>query len=267
VESIWIQEADSHDVAGVRPTVVLPSGAPEVLLYYGDPFVRLVGEARHEEPRLAFSGQRTRAIRVAATGRTGIVIVRFHPWGAAWLFGEPMDAFRDRTLTFDEVARRDSAILLQRLLGEACEVSDRVRLLEDFLAPRLTARRPDPLGRLAVAAIRRSRGTEPIHRLAESLGVSRRHLARVFRGAVGMSPKRFAALMRFQASLRHRATARDWTEVAAACGFHDQAHLIRSWRQFAGEPPKRLVDRSGDTALGAFFNDPAKSHSYNSTYL
>lgn len=268
VESIWVQEAGA-DFLGTRhrPTLVLPTGVPELVLYYGDPFVRLDGGAHEREPPLAFGGQRTRAVRVAATGTTGVVIVRFHPWGAAPLFREPMVSFRDRFVPLDAVAGRDASVLQQRLLCDARDWRERVDVLEEFLEKRLRGKTSDPLASRTVALIRRRRGTEPIHHLARRLGVSRRHLARVCAGVVGVSPKQLASLVRFQESLRYRGSGADWAEVAVACGYHDQAHLIRSWNEIAGAPPARLLERSGTTALGEFFNDAAMSHSYNTTYL
>jgi AraC-like DNA-binding protein len=268
VESIWVQEARVNGRGTRRrPTLVLPTGTPELVLYYGDPFVRLHDGGYEREPTLAFGGQRTRAVRVAATGTTGIVIVRFHPWGAAPLFREPMVSFRDRFVPLDAFAGRDASVLQQRLLCDARDWRQRVHLLEGFLEGRLRAKTADRLASQAVACIRRRRGSEPIHRLASRLGVSRRHLSRVCATVVGVSPKQLASLLRFQESLRYRGSGTDWADAAVACGYHDQAHLIRSWNEIAGAPPARLLERSGTIALGEFFNDAAMSHSYNTTYL
>ena len=79
---------------------------------------------------------------------------------------------------------------------------------------------------------------------AADLGVSARHLRRVFREALGTSPKAFNRLMRF---LRALGTARQdartgWAGIAAVAGYYDQAHLIAEFRTIAGVTPRALVD-------------------------
>lgn len=80
--------------------------------------------------------------------------------------------------------------------------------------------------------------------LADELGWSRRHLVARFREQVGLPPKVLARVLRFQRSLRLRGAdgrPRPWAEVALACGYYDQAHLNRDFRQFAGCTPTELL--------------------------
>jgi AraC-like DNA-binding protein len=79
--------------------------------------------------------------------------------------------------------------------------------------------------------------------VAADLGVSERHLRRVFRETVGVSPKTFARLARFHHALR---AARDdghagWARIAADAGYYDQAHLIAEFRAIAGVTPQALL--------------------------
>jgi AraC-like DNA-binding protein len=83
--------------------------------------------------------------------------------------------------------------------------------------------------------------------VAVSLGVSERHLRRVFREAVGMSPKQFARLARFRYALRNAGKdgRPDWASIAAAAGYFDQAHLIAEFHAFAGVTPRTLLGELG----------------------
>jgi transcriptional regulator GlxA family with amidase domain len=83
--------------------------------------------------------------------------------------------------------------------------------------------------------------------VAADLGVSERHLRRVFRKAVGMSPKGFARLARFRHALRMvREDSRlSWATIAAAAGYYDQAHLIEEFRAIAGVTPRVLLSEIG----------------------
>ena len=80
--------------------------------------------------------------------------------------------------------------------------------------------------------------------VAVDLGVSERHLRRVFRETIGMGPKSFAKLTRFRRALhaaREEAHA-SWARIAAAAGYYDQAHLITDFRAIAGVTPQALLD-------------------------
>ncbi|HVY45820.1 MAG TPA: helix-turn-helix domain-containing protein, partial [Minicystis sp.] len=82
-----------------------------------------------------------------------------------------------------------------------------------------------------------------VHVIAGDLGVSERHLRRLFRDAVGVGPKAFAKLARFDRALR---AAREdqragWASIAAAAGYYDQAHLIAEFRAIAGATPRALL--------------------------
>jgi AraC-like DNA-binding protein len=92
-----------------------------------------------------------------------------------------------------------------------------------------------------------------VNAVADDLGVSERHLRRMFRETVGVGPKAFAKLMRFHRALR---VAREdgrasWASIAAAAGYYDQAHLIAEFRAIAGVTPRALLAELGaDPSIG-----------------
>lgn len=79
--------------------------------------------------------------------------------------------------------------------------------------------------------------------MADELGVSERHLRRVFRETVGLGPKAFAKLARFRRALRaaREDDAAGWADIATAAGYYDQAHLIAEFRTIAGKTPRALL--------------------------
>src|SRR6185436_21146188 len=98
--------------------------------------------------------------------------------------------------------------------------------------------------------------------VARWLGISTRQLERRFKDRVGISPKLFSRMQRFQRVFRAIGGGRpDWARVAVECGYHDQAHLIRDFRDFAGETPAVLL--AGDDLARHFLRCPVVSHSYN----
>lgn len=101
--------------------------------------------------------------------------------------------------------------------------------------------------RWAAAQLEASGGQAPVVELARRAGVSRKHLAATFRAELGMTPKRFARLVRFDRLLRHLrggGDGLDWTLAALDHGYYDQAHFVREFRAFTGLTPGELRRRT-----------------------
>jgi transcriptional regulator GlxA family with amidase domain len=130
-------------------------------------------------------------------------------------------------------------------------------LVQSRLLPFAVRAEPDTRVRLAVEAIRRRHGNVEIDRLARAAGLSRRQMERRFLETVGLTPKRLARIVRFQHAVRVLESAARpgaCTMTAAACGYADQAHLIRDFRELAGTTPGAHLIRRAE--LTGFFRDP-----------
>ncbi|SFO91006.1 Helix-turn-helix domain-containing protein [Mesorhizobium sp. NFR06] len=78
--------------------------------------------------------------------------------------------------------------------------------------------------------------------LAREIGWSRKHLAAKFTDAIGIGPKTLSRIVRFNRALSlSKRQGDDWAGIAADCGYADQAHLVREFRQLAGETPTGLA--------------------------
>ncbi|HEX7252969.1 MAG TPA: helix-turn-helix domain-containing protein, partial [Thermoanaerobaculia bacterium] len=126
-------------------------------------------------------------------------------------------------------------------LAECCCGRIRLRAVERFLTQAL--RDAGSGGRsahsVAAAISRMLAGRRGISSLAREQGWSVRQLERRFLREVGLPPRLLARIFRFQRVLRATAAApgRDWVSIALECGYADQPHLIREFREFAGETP------------------------------
>jgi AraC-like DNA-binding protein len=266
VESLWVQELPANapgDPEGV--THILPVGRTELVIDFGDPFVCLRGESDETLPSQVYLGQRTRPISVRGTGRTGLVIVSFHPWAASF-FG-PADELSDRVTSLSDLVDAARCRQLEDEAGAAVSTAERARAVEELLLDLLPHALPD---RRLVAALRRiqhARGDLSIDGLARSLDMSRRHLVRLFRNTVGVPPKTVARILRFQSAACLRRLGHSWSAVAHTAGFFDQAHLSREVRQLSGLTPTQLDRRVEDRPLTRFFNTSDPSRFYNTVYL
>ncbi len=124
----------------------------------------------------------------------------------------------------------------------------RIDLLEQTLLTRLgkARARDNTLDVPGLAGcVLRSGGRLPVERLADAAGISRQHLARVFRERVGVTPKLFSRLARFQAGLAYAGCEMkvDWARTSLELGYADQSHMIAEFREFSSLTPEMLASR------------------------
>jgi AraC-like DNA-binding protein len=146
--------------------------------------------------------------------------------------------------------------LLEEMLMEAPDSAARFARIESFLLRNLRACRADLVACRAAQCLRRNPSLR-VGRLAAQLDVCERHLSRSFRAMFGASLKLFARVARIEKVLAMRQRGLAWADIAYACGFADQAHIINDFDAIVGEPPQQLfrtaegdADREGNTRVG-----------------
>jgi AraC-like DNA-binding protein len=229
IESIWWLE-------GSAPVQrVVPDGRAELILHLGEPFEVWTGAQWSRQPACFFTGQITGPLLLRPPGQSQVLGVRFRPEGLGRCLG---------TAEVEAGAAADGP--LGRALARAWELSGaeaRVSWVEQVLVEWSRRRgREDLLIREAVRRIEGAGGVADLGRVARDLNVSLRQLERRFQRMVGLPPKRFCRLRRFQQVFRSlEETGGQWAETALECGYYDQAHLVRDFRELAGQAPLALV--------------------------
>jgi AraC-like DNA-binding protein len=181
--------------------------------------------------------------------------VELTPLAAGTIFGSPMHTLARAAVPLEDVLGPRARLLDERLAG-LDDWSERFAVVEGFLAGRLErGRRPPADVDWAWRRLVATRGAITVADLAGELGCSRKHLAVRFREHVGLRPKLVARMLRFRHAcdlLDSRTTS--LAGVAGACGYYDQAHLDRDFREFAATSPTGyLAERVTfvqDTAAG-----------------
>ena len=130
----------------------------------------------------------------------------------------------------------DAMSRLAEVCAEAHCSRDRIAAVLHFLAARLRPRASDLRVSRAAASLRRN----PLLRLsplAAELGLSERHLIRRFKAVYGVGPKRFARAARVEQVFAASGRGSSWANIACACGFADQAHMINDFKSILGVTP------------------------------
>jgi AraC-like DNA-binding protein len=170
-----------------------------------------------------------------------VVGVHFKPGGAAAFLGIPPGDLADAHVALEDLWGHQAFELRERLCA-ASSPRDRFRILERALRVRL-ARGRNPRGAVAQALITLDQPGIEVGRVTRDLDLSRRRFIEIFTEDVGMTPKRYVKVRRFQRALA-LATASSpprWAALALECGYFDQAHLCRDWAQLTGVSPSEFL--------------------------
>ncbi len=235
-----------HNEAGVYRQITTPSGGVVLILNLGDPYrIQNAAGTTPEHFDSFIAGLSDIPGYVEATGLSAGVQVNLTPVGARLLTGLPMHMLTNAVLTVEDAFGPASGELMERL-RETTTWAARFQIIDRFMQARLLAasERPDAM-LWAYATLRRTAGAASIASLADALGYSQKHLIAQFREHLGLPPKTLARVMRFERAV---GTIRwdkrlDWAQIVLDCGYYDQAHLIREFKQFAGMTPGEYASR------------------------
>lgn len=239
------------DICGYRATspsrnVEYASLTIPLVINFAEPFAIGLGRAPCDNDRFGSftAGLYAGPVVIESRGATCCLQINFTPLGARRFFGLPMSELADRMVGLDDVLgyRGDR---LREQLGNAPDWSSRFNIIEGFVAARLatTAGTQTEIA-WAFDRIVASGGRMCVASLAKEIGWSRKHLAVRFSDAIGTGAKTLSRIVRFNRALGLSAGGFDWADIAADCGYSDQAHLVREFRDLAGETPTALAART-----------------------
>ncbi|MGE3545428.1 MAG: helix-turn-helix domain-containing protein [Kofleriaceae bacterium] len=207
--------------------------------------LQLSGHVRAGERRLSRIGvtgiqQTLRTYEYAPVTRS--VLVRLAPQGST-CFGVPAWELASRNVGLDELVKPAHTREVMARIEHAAEPADAIAVVEQLLLSMPFA--VDPVVERALVLLDRA-GDEDKHvaRVARTLGLSERQLERRFRDRVGMSPKRFVSLRRFERAVELAISSRSLTRAAVEAGYYDQPHFNREFRRFTGMTPSAWLRMS-----------------------
>ncbi len=240
VRATWYARAPMLDHARER---ILPTGTVQGILNLARDFLMDCPEgqpAQRSAPSAVIGARSTYEI-VDTSDMADLIGVVFEPGGFPAFAAEAADLFTNRSVTLGDVWGGKAAALRDRL-RELPTPGMRMDCLEGFLSSTFAGRVARTTGlreRTIEFAVRRFAG-EPsvatVREVARSVGWSERRFSQVFREEVGLTPKVWCRIQRFQRAVRQLHAGADvpWAELALDCGFYDQSHFANEFRAFSG---------------------------------
>jgi AraC-like DNA-binding protein len=232
---------------------VLPDGTFELLINLQETPRKLFDRedpTRHDSFKRAwFSGTHAGYLVIDALPCSSMMGAHFKPGGAAPFLGLPANELSDQVVELDALWAAQAGEWRERLLA-ATGPHAKFKVFEQLLLGRLHESRGEAAGgngvTWALERFIRDPHLQNIRSVSKALGVSHKHFIEQFRRRVGMPPKLFCRIRRFQRVLGAIQSAGrvDWADVAYSCGYFDQAHFVNDFRKFAGVNPSRyMVER------------------------
>jgi AraC-like DNA-binding protein len=251
IERFWLcSDAPPHPMERI-----LPSGTIEMVFNLRDEEIRIYDPSRLDRVKrlsgAAVSGTYGSFFVIDTLVHASMLGVHFRPGGAFPFLGMPACEMADTHVDLATLWGPSAAELRERLCL-AVTPEERFSLLETALVRRLRQppRRHGAVS-FALDVFERADMEVSVRAVAQRVGLSQRRFIQVFAAEVGLTPKLYGRVRRFQRARRlvGKAAAPDWAGIAAACGYFDQSHLIRDFRAFSGLSPTAYLRQASERLL------------------
>jgi AraC-like DNA-binding protein len=229
---------------------LLPNGEAAIIFNLRDDPMRIYDAdhpQRYSSCGLAgITGPRTSCFAIDTAAEERVIGIQFQAGGTFPFFREPAAEVANQSMPLECLWGQRAALLREQLLA-APSIDAMFAILEHALLDHLA--RPlelHPAVAFARNHICRAPHATTIGAVTDRIGMSRRRFIEVFRDQIGLAPKAFCRVRRFQRVLEsvHRRPSVDWAQVALDGGYYDQAHFIHDFQDFSGMTPAAYLARA-----------------------
>lgn len=247
VELFWLYEASTPTAHAMER--ILPQGAAQLIVNLRDDRFRLYDHSHCTQlrcvPGSVIVGVYSKFFTTDTDQQSAVLGVSFKPGGAYPFFKWPMQELQNTHLPLETAWGSLANEVRERLLA-APTPQHKFQLLEDYLTAHFSHRL---IQQPAVAfALKEFEELRPIAQVAGQIGLSHKHFIELFRRQVGLTPKTYWRVRRFQAALALIRSGQpvEWRTLALGCGYFDQAHFIHDFETFTGFTPTTYLVRPNE---------------------
>lgn len=223
-----------------------PIGCPQIIFHRQSPL--FIPELSVSQDKFTISGQVNFPAHIASAGDTEMIVAVFYPHTIGVFIDTPPSAFYNSEISGFDIGNKNLNGLSNRIFNSE-NTHQSIKILESWLLSKLKYQY-DTLNLKRIGATVNSIMRSPVLQVSELADIaclSQKQFGRVFNSLVGMMPKEYARIVRFQKSMwllqNH---CRDYAEIAYCCGYSDQSHFIRDFRQFSGVTPSQISNPYSD---------------------
>ena len=223
-----------------------PIGCPQIIFHKRSPL--FVPELSASQHRFTISGQVGFPAHIASDGDTEMIVVVFYPHTMGFFIGTSPSGFYNMEISGYDIGNRRLDQLSTRIF-DSQNNAHCIGIIENWLLSELRrCRIPPHIPRIGHALQTLMADTRlSVRGLADMVCLGQKQFGRVFADYVGMKPKEYSRIVRFQKSLWMFQNHHDsYADIAYTCGYSDQSHFIREFRQFAGITPSAVSNPYSD---------------------
>lgn len=241
VECIWFCRSAPRPRTLER---VLPTGSAQLVVNLAEDQTRMYedtprGLLCRSTSGTVVNGVTTRHQVIDTAEQENVAGVVFRPGGTIPFLSVPASELSALDVPLECLCGTGSAQRLRERLLAATEPDQALSVLEQWLNASFGNRECHPAVAFAVAEFQAQPSVARINAVKEALSLSPKRFIERFKTEVGITPKRYCRLLRFQQAVAktHKAKSVDWVQLALECGYFDQAHFIHEFREFSGLSP------------------------------
>lgn len=240
VECYWSALADKPPFR--EQESLIPDGTIELMFNFGDDYAQFVNNKKVTVKGSHIIGIRKHSLFISQTNRQNFFSVRFKPGGSYPFFRIPAYLFSNGFVTVDELLEKEYAILEEQL-ADTTDNNARVQIMDHFLLKKLDTL-PDAF--LFVAKCSKALLQQPttsINDLARRFNTNYKTMERRFNTVLGLTPSELLKIKRFNDAVLAMYSCRhdSLTGIAYECGYYDQSHFIREFKQLTHFTPREFL--------------------------
>ena len=200
------------------------------------------------------SGQHRDYISISAHPDSEMFVIQFKPYGAYPFLHFPLEELNEKITSAEEVLGDEILHLREQILKQETS-SDKFSQAEEWLASRFDAAKAPPSSLLTVVEKLHKEPAANYSAVVEGYANTQKHLIDQFKKYIGLTPKYYHRIIRFQDILRQIQSNEKvhWPEIAYQCGYSDQSHFIKEFRHFSGFNPQEFIKQDFNKEEPNFF--------------
>ncbi len=241
IKNYFIVETDS-EIDYLPKERVYPSGYATMVFHYGSPSkFQKKNSNKYIEPNLVICGQQTNYYDLSLSGKTGMILIVFRPHGVKSFFNFPITELLNENLSLQDLINNEAIELEDKLLNSPNN-KQRITHLENFLIKRLIYNNEIERVEHAIKMIENTKGQIKAQNIASEVCLGIKQFERTFSKYVGINPKKFASIVRFQNVIQIESKNNSMSQLAYNNGYYDQSHFIHDFKSLTGLTPKAFFD-------------------------
>lgn len=241
IKFVWLLDGLDANTNAV-PERIFPDGCIELIFNLKKPLARIDGTTLIQQPTSFVFGQITKAMHILATNTYSVIAVRFTSFGLSAFTQIPSHEFKGIEVGLENLWGAEGKELEDRVNTLATD--DAIDAIQHFFLARLKKQTHSLSSISSIVGLMEAQGgNQTVKHWADYANLSERQFNRIFNNVIGISPKEYLKITRFNKVLNlfNESNTEKLITIANQCGYYDQAHFIKDFKEYTGITPTGYV--------------------------